>query len=66
MILEVAIPLNVDKNFDYISDENVKIGCRAVVPFGKKKTCRICRRYQKRKITKTRNSFRATKSNKGC
>ena len=37
MILEVALPINVDKNFDYISDENVKIGCRTVVPFGKKK-----------------------------
>ncbi|MBI5574459.1 MAG: primosomal protein N' [Elusimicrobia bacterium] len=37
MILEVAIPLNVDKNFYYTSDENVKIGCRTIVPFGKKK-----------------------------
>ncbi len=37
MILEVALPISVDKNFDYISDENVKIGCRTVVPFGKKK-----------------------------
>lgn len=37
MILEVALPVNINRNFDYISDENVKIGCRAVVPFGKKK-----------------------------
>ncbi|OQW98571.1 MAG: primosomal protein N' [Elusimicrobia bacterium A5] len=37
MILEVALPVNINQNFDYISDENVKIGCRTVVPFGKKK-----------------------------
>ena len=37
MILEVALPVNINQNFDYISDENVKIGCRVIVPFGKKK-----------------------------
>ncbi|MFH0947508.1 MAG: primosomal protein N' [Elusimicrobiota bacterium] len=37
MILEIALPININQNFDYISDENVQIGCRVVVPFGKKK-----------------------------
>ena len=37
MILEVAMSINIDKSFDYISDENVEVGCRVVVPFGNKK-----------------------------
>ncbi|MDD5687273.1 MAG: primosomal protein N' [Elusimicrobia bacterium] len=37
MILEVALPINIYKNFDYIADTDVKIGCRVVVPFNKKK-----------------------------
>lgn len=37
MILEVALPVNINKNFDYFSDDEVKIGCRVVVPFVKKK-----------------------------
>ncbi|PIU84119.1 MAG: primosomal protein N' [Elusimicrobia bacterium CG06_land_8_20_14_3_00_38_11] len=37
MILEVALPVNINQNFDYISDEDIKIGCRTVVPFGNKK-----------------------------
>ncbi|MBN1383593.1 MAG: primosomal protein N' [Elusimicrobia bacterium] len=37
MTLEVALPLKINKNFDYLSDEDVKIGCRVVVPFNKEK-----------------------------
>jgi len=37
MILEVALPVNVNKTFYYTSDVDVKIGCRVVVPFNKKK-----------------------------
>lgn len=37
MILEVALPVNINRNFYYISDDDVKIGCRVTVPFGKKK-----------------------------
>ncbi|MFH1541251.1 MAG: primosomal protein N' [Elusimicrobiota bacterium] len=37
MIFDVVLPINVNINFSYISDKKIKIGCRVVVPFGKKK-----------------------------
>jgi|SRR3989339_558511 len=37
MIIEVALPLNINKNFDYISDFDVKTGCRVLVPFNNRK-----------------------------
>lgn len=37
MILEVALPLKINKSFDYLSEEDIKIGCRVIVPFNKKK-----------------------------
>ncbi|HAM39679.1 MAG TPA: primosomal protein N' [Elusimicrobia bacterium] len=37
MILEVALPLNINRNFDYLSDFEVKTGCRIIVPFNNRK-----------------------------
>ncbi|MEW6555888.1 MAG: primosomal protein N' [Elusimicrobiota bacterium] len=37
MVLEVALPVNIYRNFDYLADSELKIGCRVVVPFSKKK-----------------------------
>jgi len=36
-IIEVAIPVPLNKTFDYISDVKVDIGARVKVPFGRKK-----------------------------
>ncbi len=36
-ILEVAIPVPLNKTFDYLSDQEAKVGARVKVPFGRKK-----------------------------
>lgn len=36
LILEVAIPVPLNKTFDYLCDQNVMIGARVKVPFGRK------------------------------
>ncbi len=40
-ILEVAIPVPLNKTFDYLSDQKVDIGVRVKVPFGRKKVVGI-------------------------
>lgn len=40
-ILEVAIPVPLNKTFDYLSNQEVKIGVRVKVPFGRKKVIGI-------------------------
>jgi primosomal protein N' (replication factor Y) len=36
-ILEVAIPVPLNKTFDYVSNQKVAVGARVRVPFGRKK-----------------------------
>ena len=41
LIIEVAIPVPLHKSFDYLCDENVAIGARVKVSFGRKKVVGI-------------------------
>jgi primosomal protein N' (replication factor Y) len=40
-ILEVAIPVPLNKTFDYVSYQEVAVGARVRVPFGRKKVIGI-------------------------
>jgi primosomal protein N' (replication factor Y) len=40
-ILEVAIPVPLNKTFDYVSNQEVAVGARVRVPFGRKKVIGI-------------------------